>query len=429
MKRLYQIVTNLSWGLLVFLLPITSFPLLAKAAGGTDVAPISVVFLLILVVVWFLPGILRGSGVPQHSVPLLIFFLIALISSLLAYFYPIPSFKNEPIWKNELPNIITLGIGVCFYLVTSLWISDEKKLKTFFRIVNISGTIALVYTLVQALFVIVLPQVPAAFYQLQLFISASDTLFANRVNGMAFEPSWLAHQLNMFYIPIWLGLTIKKISFHKFRLFKISLENLLLAVSLVILFLSYSRIGWLAFLVYFGYLFLHLMNSFRQKLASKMMKSGSTPNTLKRILFNTGFWFFLFIFLLAILIFVGWIFTKVDRRMQQFLDIQVILDTGLLGWASKLEFAERIVYWIAGFKVFLLYPVFGVGLGNSGFFIPQNLSSFGYSLPEVLRIFLSNTFLPNPKNLWVRILAETGSCRLFSIHFVAMGGMEDRQNQ
>ena len=114
------------------------------------------------------------------------------------------------------------------------------------------------------------------------------------------------------------------------------------------------------------------------------------------------------IFLLAILIFVGWIFTKVDRRMQQFLDIQVILDTGLLGWASKLEFAERIVYWIAGFKVFLLYPVFGVGLGNSGFFIPQNLSSFGYSLPEVLRIFLSNTFLPNPKNLWVRILAETG---------------------
>ena len=148
MKRLYQIVTNLSWGLLVFLLPITSLPLLAKAAGGTDVAPISVVFLLILVLIWLLPGILRGRGVPQQSIPLLIFFLIALIASFLAFFYPIPSFKNEPIWNNELPNIITLGIGVCFYLVTSLWISDEGKLKTFFRIVNISGAIALVYTLI-----------------------------------------------------------------------------------------------------------------------------------------------------------------------------------------------------------------------------------------------------------------------------------------
>ncbi|MRS04978.1 O-antigen ligase domain-containing protein [bacterium] len=189
---------------------------------------------------------------------------------------------------------------------------------------------------------------------------------------------------------------------------KITLENILLAVSLVILFLSYSRIGWLAFLVYFGYLFLRLMDSFRQKLASRMLKSESATMTIGRFLFNAGFWFLFLIFMLAILIFVGWIFTKVDRRMQQFLDIQVILDLGLLGWASKLEFAERIVYWIAGFKVFLHHPVFGVGLGNSGFFIPQNLSSFGYGLPEVLRIFLSNTFLPNPKNLWVRILAETG---------------------
>jgi len=243
MKRLYLIVTNLSWGLLVSFLPITSLPLLSKAMGGTDVAPLSIVFLVVLVFIWWIPNLLQGRGLPRQTVPLLIFFLVALISSLLAYALPIPLFKNVSMWKNELSGVVTLGIGICFYLITAAWITDERKLKTFFLIVNISGAIMLAYSLVQGLFVMVLNSVPAPFVQFQNLISASGTLFVNRVNGMAFEPSWFAHQLNMFYIPIWLGLSIRRISFHKVRVFKITLENILLAVSLAVLFLSKSRIG------------------------------------------------------------------------------------------------------------------------------------------------------------------------------------------
>lgn len=410
MKRIVPIATQLSWGLLVFFLPVTSFPWLSKVMGGTDVAPLSAVFLVILVLVWFLPRIFRGGGIPQQSVPLLIFFLLALVSSLLAFFLPIPSFKGEPLWKNELPSIITLGVGVCFYLVISLWISDEAKLTVFFRIVNISGGIALAYTLIQAVFVMVLHRTPEVLIQFQNMVSASHTLFIDRVNGLAFEPSWLAHQLNMFYIPIWLGLSIKKISVHKFRLFKISIENILLAISLIVLFLSFSRIGWLAFLAYFAYLFLRFMDSLRQKVFHKITnqpnKSRSTK--FKKILFSIVFWFLFILILQAILIFAGWVLTKLDSRMGELFNIQGMLSWGLLGWTSKLGFAERVSYWIAGFGVFLKYPIFGVGLGNSGFFIPQTMISFSYSLTEILRVFLSNSFLPNPKNLWVRILAETG---------------------
>lgn len=94
--------------------------------------------------------------------------------------------------------------------------------------------------------------------------------------------------------------------------------------------------------------------------------------------------------------------------MVQLFDLQAIANMGILGWASRLVFAERVIYWIAGFQVFLQYPIFGVGLGNSGYFIPQAIGSFSYLLTEILRVFVSNTGLPNPKNLWVRILAETG---------------------
>lgn len=410
MKRIFQFSARWSWDALVFFLPVTSLPLLSRVMGGTDVAPFSAAFLAILVLIWLLPQIIRSRGIPAQSLPLFVFVLLALVSSLLAFFLPVPSFKNEGLWKNELTNFISLGIGVCFYLVASLWISDEQKLARFFRIVNLSGALALLYSLIQVVFIFLLKQTPPALVNFQDMISSSRTLFVGRINGLTFEPSWLAHQLNMFYIPIWLGLSIKKISFHKFRIARISLENILLAVSLGVLFLSKSRIGWLAFLAYGAYLFLRLMDLLRKRISRKIIqKSGE--NTSARVwgtLFSVGFWFVLVLVLQGVLILAGWVLTKIDPRMVQLFDLKAISELGLLGWSSRLVFAERIVYWIAGFQVFLQHPIFGVGLGNSGYFIPQTIGAFGYSLTEILRIFVSNAFLPNPKNLWVRILAETG---------------------
>jgi len=326
------------------------------------------------------------------------------------FFLPLPTFRDQGIWKNELSSLITLGIGVCFFLVASLWLSDESKLVRFFRIVNLSGGIALLYSFLQAVFIIGLNNPPAALYRFQEMISSSQVLFVGRINGLAFEPSWLAHQLNMFYIPIWAGLTIKKVSFQKFRLFKLSLENLLLAASCVILFLSKSRIGWLAFLAFTAYLLIRLMDSFRQKLLTRLTSKWRGKGNTKwaAVLFNAIFWLILVLVLVGGLLLAGWVLTRVDPRMVQLFDLQAIKNLGFLGWASRLVFAERIVYWMAGIAVFLQYPIFGVGLGNSGYFIPQTFDSFGYLLTEILRIFVSGFSLPNPKNLWVRILAETG---------------------
>jgi len=410
MKRLYLLAAQGSWDALVFFLPLTSLPLLSRVMGGTDVAPLSMVFLAILILIWFLPRFLRGAGVPIQSVPLIIFALAAVVSSLLAFFQVVPSFKNEGLWKNEFSSLVSLGIGVCFYLVASLWISDEAKLKRFFRIVNLSGGLALLYAMVQVIFIVILKKIPPILAEFQDLISASQTLFVGRINGLALEPSWLAHQLNMFYIPIWFGLSIKKISFHKFRIARFSLENLLLAASLIALFLTKTRTGWLVFLTYGAYLFLLLMNTLRKRIAPKWSFKNDDHRKIRifQAIFNVGFWFLLMIFLLGVLVLAGWIMTIIDPRMATFFDLQSIRDEGILGWASYLLFAERIIYWMAGFSIFLENPILGVGLGNSGYFIPSFIASFGYSSPEILRIFLEDPFLPNPKNLWVRILAETG---------------------
>ena len=81
---------------------------------------------------------------------------------------------------------------------------------------------------------------------------------SRRVTGLAFEPSWLAHMLNLIYLPWWLAASLNKTSAHRFRLWRISLENLLLVGGIGVLFASYSRIGWLAFLVVAAFVILNL---------------------------------------------------------------------------------------------------------------------------------------------------------------------------
>jgi O-antigen ligase len=52
--------------------------------------------------------------------------------------------------------------------------------------------------------------------------------------------------------------------------------------------------------------------------------------------------------------------------------------------------------------------MFGVGLGNAGRWFPQTIPAYGMNLIEVRQLMYRSGDLPNIKNLWIRILAETG---------------------
>jgi O-antigen ligase len=55
-----------------------------------------------------------------------------------------------------------------------------------------------------------------------------------------------------------------------------------------------------------------------------------------------------------------------------------------------------------------LYPIFGVGVGNAGFYFQKLLPDEAWQLTEVRSLVYHSSNLINIKSLWVRLLAETG---------------------
>ncbi|MEA4931094.1 MAG: O-antigen ligase family protein, partial [Anaerolineaceae bacterium] len=114
------------------------------------------------------------------------------------------------------------------------------------------------------------------------------------------------------------------------------------------------------------------------------------------------------IILLLLVLSAGWIMTRLEPRMQQLFNLELLQQHGIMGWASRLSIAERITYWQTAYNVYIKFPVFGSGLGIAGYYYPETMTSFGYQLPETLSVMLYDSFIPNAKNLWVRLLSETG---------------------
>ena len=77
-----------------------------------------------------------------------------------------------------------------------------------------------------------------------------------------------------------------------------------------------------------------------------------------------------------------------------------------------IAFGQRFVYAETALRIAEAYPVFGVGLGNYAFFFDQKLPDRPYqNSPEIIRQITpteKGNQLITPKNLYARLLAETG---------------------
>ena len=94
--------------------------------------------------------------------------------------------------------------------------------------------------------------------------------------------------------------------------------------------------------------------------------------------------------------------------MKEIVGLLTLDQTTLLDLSHRFLFLERMVYWLNGWNVFNQYPWLGVGLGNAGFFFPQLAPALGWATFEIRNVLFYMTQLPNVKNLWLRLLAETG---------------------
>jgi len=395
---------RITWYLLIASLPLTSMPLVKKILDSDSVASPAIIFGVILFFMLMAGLVFKEKIlVSKRSLPLSLFSGVAIIASLLSFFMHVPAFKGIRQLDPMISATATLGIGFLFFSIASSYPVNSDIRKKTLKLINWTGLIILIWCTLQAIAWYGSNHYPQWMFEVQGALSAR-VLYRQRVTGFALEPSWLAHQLNMLYLPLWLSATLIGHSSHSFKLKKISFENLLLAGGMLILALTLSRVGFAAFLCMAALAIVlihrHIVSAIntwvngKQKIRIKLNRKSISLIII--ILYALMVIFFIFIY------------SRVDPRMANLFKFSFNQDNPLLRYFNQLKFGDRVVYWLTGWNIFNEYPILGVGLGNAGFYFPKNIPAYGWSLLEVRRLLYRSQLLMNVKSLWFRLLAETG---------------------
>ncbi len=418
-------ICEVLWAASLIFLPLTSFPLLSSYSGGL-VAPLSLVPFFFLFLLVTLPLIFHRGELPKETIPLIAFFLVAVISCAAAFFFFIPGFKGKSVPAQEVRALFTLAVGLTFFLVTTSWVKSIKRLQNSWKYITIGGILVVAWAGLQAFYIFQQAEsYPSWMNQIQSWLSVRSPQYSpryGRVNGLTYEASWFAHQMVMLYLPIWIAATYHKTSAFKFRFFHISAENVLLVMGVGVFFLSSPRIGLLSLLLVLLYLFLRITLAIYRRLVEYISRgqitrpAGSIRIHSSWIKLLTG----LSIFAVYTLVLVGVFYFAVQRdwrlgalvsnppTTKELVGLLTLDQNTLLKLSQRFIFLERMVYWLNGWNVFNQYPWLGVGLGNAGFFFPKLAPAMGWATFEIRNVLFYLTQLPNVKSFWFRLLAETG---------------------
>ncbi|MGA9398189.1 MAG: hypothetical protein WBV22_08010 [Anaerolineaceae bacterium] len=422
LKTIYPPLIEVLWSLVYIGLPLTSFPILGWMTNS-QAAPFSAIPIGLLIILWFIPQIIHGKELPLEVIPILGFVLAAIFSSAGIYYLNVIHYEGRTFLDQSIRGLFTLGIGLSFYLVSVTWLKDVKFFRRALQWIHIGGAIMLLWGLIQTIIIFTRGgQFPTLLEKMRvwLVISTSAVREGTRLTSLAYEPSWFAHQLNILYLPLWLAATYLKQSVFRFRLLHFSVENIFLFFALFEFFLSRPRVGMAAFLLVIAFLLLKITLTIINKLSRLILSylhikesKQKLPHYIINIFIGitmTG----LYIGLALLLVYIG---SKFDKRLALLFvpvskaDLSIIMafnENALLYFGQRLQFLERVIYWLLGWHVFGDYPIFGVGLGNTGFFVTSHIPPVGWATTEFRNLVFRFGYMVNTKSYWIRILAETG---------------------
>ena len=399
-EKLLPTISKIFWVLFLVTLPVTSFPFFpGNIGGGTLVRPLSIYPLIIVLVLIIIPRFFT-KPLPKTLLAFLPFVIVAVAATILATLRGIEGLQGISVTTRMFRALTTLGIGGAIYLTVTLWPNNEGELKLSLRWLYIGFGLALLWGTLQALYIVFVSQ---RWFEImsgiQEFISIRR-LFINRVSGLTYEPNWFADQVSFLLLPWLLSAVFSSFTVFKWRWRWLTIELIMLVWSLALLPFTFSRAGLMVMfvLVFISVLF------FRSKKAI----------SVKQFPFRRIVEGFLLVVVLAGVIFVAGKRNEFFARIWEYWQRKP--DQGyvqyLVNYFEYLGFGARYSYWQTAYNVYEDNPTLGVGLGNYAFYFGEKLPERPLAtIPEVLRLVVpeeGENRLITPKNLYLRIMAETG---------------------
>ncbi len=392
------------WGLVLFTLPVTSFRGYPNVFGQTQVKPLA---FLPLAPFLLLAGIRivrqRRWGWLGPLAPLGFFALVALTSTAYGWVLNPPPLFGLSYLHRAVRAWLSFAIGLGF-LVGGLWAYERPAdLRQALRWLYAGFVVTALWGTLQAAAIHL--HVPSfdTLNRLQHGFSISD-LQPKRISGMAYEPSWFADQLVVLYLP-WLVAAL----LSGYRLLKWWwVEAGLVAWAGLLLVLTVSRSGVLvAFAAAAVVVGMSAIMWGRQRWSATWLRQA-----WPRLLGGAVVVGALLAVGLAILLHNNYFAVLFQLEPGQ----------SLVDYIISIRSGSRLAYSWATMSLFGSHPWLGVGLGASGFSLYDLLPEWSRTmLPEIARHIspLYRVFL-NPKNMYVRLLAETGLLGLLAfLAFVA----------
>ena len=395
-------ITRFLWGAALFMLPVTSFRYFPFMGDGTLVRPLSFYPIALLIPMLILQLWRGKTSVPRTGtwIPLVAFVLFAFAaSSYGALLNPLP-LREQDYFGRVIRAWATVVIGLSFF-VAAVWMNrNEDDLRFTLKWLLAGFVMDVLWSGVQSLafYTHFLSKVTVTLWQRAF--SMRELVRTNRVSGMSYEPAWLAGQIATLYLPWLVAAVLVRIRVTRFKWF----ELILLGFASLLLLATYSRGGLLTAVLA---LILTMLIAGRTEIRTALHWFASGFQRGRNLILRMG----MVIVIVGVLVGAGLFLARKQYITRLFNS----------GASSVQEFViansagARGAYIFGALGAYDESPWMGVGLGASGFYIYNHLPDWSKTIvPEIAQQLSPDSRLyPNAKNIYARLLAETGLLGFF----------------
>lgn len=312
----------------------------------------------------------------------------------LIFFINITTFPDAktPLYGLRVP--LLLGIPVIvFYVIQNL--KTLQNLKFFIKVIILSFLVLLFYGYFQ---IYCLYNPDSSIYSFLLpFISVLDRgwnganveifgdvpyfIYNGRINMFTPEASEAGHIILSFLYPFLFSSMIVDYSIFKFKVFRLKIETIIFILSLPVLFATFSSTAYYVFVF-----LIILMTYYKIKLSKNKLVT-------------------LFLFIIIYLILSFCIYYFIYDNLPEFIQDRLMYFITKIFNSDSTSTSTRLGGMIGALKIFLNYPILGVGFDNIRYILINYLP-----LPlNAEQIFEYSTGIAfNPKSLSLSLLAQVG---------------------